>query len=60
MIYGLLLLVISIGLINIAEAVGQKSSETYRLTAAQDTLISQIAKDGTVKNQYVSRLALTP
>ena len=60
MIYRLLLLVIFIGLINIAEAIGQKSSEAYHLTAAQDTLISQIAKDGTVKNQYVSRIAFTP
>ena len=48
------------GIINVTEAVGQKSSETYRLTAAQDTLVNQIAKDGTVKNQYVSRLAFTP
>ena len=60
MIYRLFLLVIFIGLINIAEAIGQKSSEAYRLTAAQDTLISQIAKDGTVKGQYVSRIAFTP
>jgi hypothetical protein len=60
MIYRLFLLAMFFGLINVTEAIGQKSSETYRLTAAQDTLVNQITKDGTVKNQYVSRLAFTP
>ncbi|MBF9222317.1 hypothetical protein [Hymenobacter ruricola] len=56
----ILLLLILVGCISITEATGQKSSEAYPLTATQDTLVSQIAKDGTVKGQYVSRIAFTP
>jgi hypothetical protein len=60
MIYRLLLLTIFICFISIAAANGQKPNEAYRLTATQDTIVSQIAKDGTVKSQYVSRIAYTP
>ena len=44
---------------DIDEANGQKTSQLYHLTAIQDTLVSQIARDGTVKGQYVSRVAYT-
>lgn len=44
---------------NIDEANGQKSSQLHYFTAIQDTLVSQIARDGTVKGQHVSRAAYT-
>ncbi|MET4072905.1 hypothetical protein [Hymenobacter sp. UYCo722] len=60
MIYRLILLVIFISLISVAGASAQKPREVYHLTAAQDTLVHQIANDGTVKGRYVTKLGYTP
>ena len=60
MIQKILLLAILLGSSSVIEANGQKSREAYRLTAAQEILVHQMAKDGTVKSQYVSLVAFTP